>query len=75
MSEQERKLRERELDIPAASGAAFADAFQQAIASGQSVLQAENGKIYEVFPDGRRRFIKQIQQPTAVEPGTKVKIR
>jgi len=45
------------------------------LASGQTVLESENGFIYEVFPDGRRVPVKQIEAPTPVAPGSKITIR
>ena len=41
----------------------------------QSVLQSENGVIYEVFPDGTRLERKRIEPPTPVPAGTKIVIR
>ncbi len=67
MSEQD--IDQLESQFPAASGSAFAAAREHVLRSGQSVLQSENGAIYEVFPDGSRRFIKNIEPPTAVTPG------
>ena len=57
------------------SATAFTAARQQALAAGQSVLSAENGRIYRLFPDGRREFVKQIPPPRMVEPGTRIQIR
>lgn len=61
--------------LPRASGLAFAAARERVLASGQSLLQSEGGSIYEVFPDGRRRFVKAIEPPTTVVPGTKILLR
>jgi hypothetical protein len=73
MSDQD--IQKLESKFPAVSGSAFADARAGALASGQSVLQSEQGVIYEVFPDGTRRRVKQIEPPTPVAPGFKVNIR
>jgi hypothetical protein len=61
--------------FPAVSGSAFAEARERVLASGQSVLQSQDGLIYEVFPDGRREFVKKIEPPTTVEPGKMITIR
>ena len=45
------------------------------ITSGQSVLQSENGSLYEVFPDGRKVLLKRLEPQTPVIPGTTIKIR
>jgi hypothetical protein len=73
MSDQD--IQKLESKFPAVSGSAFADARAETLASGQSVLQSEQGVIYEVFPDGTRRRVKDIEPPTPVAPGFKVTIR
>jgi len=75
MSEQEINIVRLENEFPAISDLAFASARANALAAGQSVLQSEGGPIYEVFPDGRRIFVKQIEPPTQVQPGSKFIIR
>jgi hypothetical protein len=75
MSEQEINILRLENEFPAVSGTAFATTRANALAAGQSVLQSEDGFIYEVFPDGRRVFVKQIEPPTHVKPGSKFIIR
>ena len=54
------------------SSLAFSSARQQVLDSGQSVLQSEGDSIYEVFPDGRKVFVKNIEPPVPVVPGTKI---
>ena len=75
MPDQEIEIQRLENQFPPVSGSAFAAARQKVLASGQSVLQSENGFLYEVFPDGRKVRLKQIEAPTPVEPGTKLTIR
>ena len=75
MPDQEDEIVRLENAFPALSGSAFAAARAEALASGQSVLQSEQGVIYEVFPDGRRRRIKEIEPPTPTVPGSKITIR
>ncbi len=75
MSEPEKIIDELETKFPAMSGVAFATARKKALASGQSVLQSENGVIYEIFPDGTREERKRIEPPTPIPTGTKVAIR
>lgn len=70
MSDQEKEIERLESLFPPSSGVAFAAARQEVLASGQSVLQSEGGCIYEVFPDGRKKLVKQIEPPTTVTPGT-----
>jgi hypothetical protein len=64
-----------ETQIPELAQAAVTIAYWQALAAGHSVLEAHDGVIYEIFPDGGRRFVKQIEPPTPVEKGTKIHIR
>ena len=54
------------------SGVAFESARAQALESGQSVLQTERGKLYRIYPDGRKEFVKFVPDPVAVTPGQKV---
>jgi hypothetical protein len=62
MSDQD--LQELENELPRVSGSAFAAASERVLASGQSVLQSQDGVIYEVFPDGRKVEVKKIEPPT-----------
>jgi hypothetical protein len=73
MSDQD--IQQLESQFPAVSGSAFAVARENVLASGQSVLQSENGVIYEVFPDGRRVRVKKIEPPTSDVYGRKITIR
>jgi hypothetical protein len=73
MSDQDIQMLESR--FPAASGLAFAAARELVLASGQSVLQSQDGVIYELFPDGRRKAVKQIEPPIVVEPGKTISIR
>ncbi len=70
----EQQMEQLEREYPAASGAAFSKAYQQAVQTGLSVVVSENGAIFEVFPDGQRRFVKSITPPTPAEPGRKFTI-
>lgn len=74
MPDQESDILKLEDRFPSISGAAFAAARDRVLASGQSVLLSEQGVIYEVFPDGSRRRVKEIEPPVAVEPGQKIHI-
>jgi hypothetical protein len=68
MSDQE--IQELENQFPPVASSAFAAARERVLQSGQSVLQAENGVIYEVFPDGRRVERKKIEAPTRFAVGS-----
>jgi hypothetical protein len=73
MSDQD--IQKLESQFPTVSGSAFAEAREQVLASGQSVLQSEDGIIYEVFPDGRRVKVKKIEPPVQMASGSVFKIR
>ena len=75
MSDHERKVQDLERQFPSTSGVAFAAAREQALASGQSVLQSENGFLYEVFPGGRKVLVKQLESPMPVVAGSKFALR
>lgn len=75
MSGREKRMRRLESRFPAASGSAFSAAYHRTLASGQSVLQSDDGFVYEVFPDGGRRIVKRIEPPTPVPVRRKITIR
>ena len=64
-----------EAQLPAAAGIAFSNAYHQALGAGLSVMVADNGAIYEVFPDGHRRLIKKIAPPIPTQAGVKIKFK
>ena len=71
MSIQEEAIRYLEAHIPELAESAVTQAYWQALAAGSSVLESENGAIYEVFPDGTRKLVKTIEPPTPVPVGEK----
>lgn len=60
--------------LPELMATATKQAYWQTLASGQSVLVAEAGKLVEVFPDGTRTFIKAIAKPTVGVPQEKIRL-
>ncbi len=75
MTTSEKAMRYLEENIPELARSAITQAYWQALASGSSVLQTDNGVIVEVFPDGTRSFVKTIAPPTAVTMGEKRVLR
>lgn len=76
----EEKSREKALDflevqIPALSASAVTVAYWAALAAGHSVLEAEDGAVVEVFPDGTRRTVKRIAPGVPAVPGTQMSLR
>jgi len=71
MPDQEINIEELENSFPLESGTAFMEARAHVLASGLSVLQSEDGGIYQVFPDGHRVLIKEIAPPIPVVAGSK----
>lgn len=69
MPTSEKSMRFLEEHIPELAQSAVTQAYWQTLASGSSVLQSENGAIYEVFPDGTRKLIKTTPPPTVVAVG------
>jgi hypothetical protein len=63
-----------EAEFPPASGVAFSDARSNVMASGQNILESDNGVIYEVTPAGERKFFKEIDPPVDVTPGQKIEL-
>jgi hypothetical protein len=75
MAEQENNIEILENQFPAAAGPAFAAARGIILSAGHSVLESESGVLYEVFPDGSRRWVKEIEPPMSVVSGRKITIR
>ena len=67
----EKSVQFLETHIPELAQSAGTQAYWQTLASGNSVLQSDNGIIYEVFPDGTRTVVKNITPPTPVRIGEK----
>lgn len=61
--------------IPELADAAFKQAYWAALASGSSVLISEKGNLVEIFPDGKRKFIKCLPPSTPVIRGQRLEIR
>jgi hypothetical protein len=74
MSEQERIMQYLEEHIPELAESAVTQAYWQSLAAGNSVLESENGAIYERFPDGSSKMVKQIEPPTPVAIGARRKL-
>ncbi len=71
MNTPEQTMRFLEEHIPELAESAVTQAYWQALASGSSVLESDNGLIYEVFPDGTRKVVKAISRPSPVTLGEK----
>lgn len=65
----EAEIEKLEAVFTAAARGVFANAYEQAIQSGLSVVISIDDKIVEVFPDGKKRLIKMITPPTPCIPG------
>jgi hypothetical protein len=61
--------------IPELAEIAFKQAYWAALAAGCSVLMSENGNLVEIFPDGKRKFIKRLPPPTPVVRGQILEIK
>lgn len=59
--------------IPELAAAAITQAYWSALASGSTVLEADNGMLVEVYPDGTRKIIKPLPPRIKVTPGQKFK--
>ena len=75
MGLNEEALNYLEEHIPELAEVAFKQAYWAALASGSSVLMSEDGNLVEVFPDGKRKFIKKLPPSTPVTPGQKLEIQ
>ena len=61
---QDRVIDYLEEHIPELAESAVTQAYWQSLAAGNSVLESENGIIYERFPDGSSKMVKTIEPPT-----------
>lgn len=71
---------EKELDfleemIPTLANSATHKAYLDALSSGRSVIEAIDGSIYEIFPDGSKKFIKSIEKDVEVSDYEKIYIQ
>ncbi len=71
---------EKELDflenhIPSLASSAVQKAYIDALSSGNSVMEAIDGEIFEIFPDGTRKFIKAIFADIDVSKNKKIFIK
>ena len=73
MSDQD--IQKLESQFPPKAGSIFAAARKQALDAGLSVVESDNGIIYETFPDGHRKLVKKIDPPTTVVAGSICHIR
>ena len=70
----EEKIIELEDEFIVQSGSAFAQAYENAIASGHSVVIADNVSLFRVLSDGSREFVKDIEPLMPVKMGQKLQI-
>ncbi len=66
---------ELERKFAQSAGNCFAKARQKALDMGLSVVGSENNKLYETFPDGTRKFIKDLEPSIKCVPGTVIKLK
>jgi hypothetical protein len=64
-----------EAKFPSLSGIAFSQAYQETLNAGLSVYVSIEGFIYEITPEGKRRKIKDIDDPIPANPGTKISLK
>lgn len=75
MTERDAKIDFLEQQIPDLARAAVTQAYFAALAAGNDVMVVEDGAIYEISPDGTRRFIKAVEPSIPAEPGTRLVFR
>ena len=61
--------------IPMLAAMATKQAYERALAAGQSVLIADNGALVEISPDGSRRVIRQIAPNIPVKAGQVISLQ
>lgn len=63
----EQELNYLEQQIPILAEMATKQAYWQTLASGDKVMIAEEGKLFEVSPDGTKTFFKEIGKPVIMD--------
>jgi hypothetical protein len=72
----EKTLNFLESQIPSLSASAVNLAFFKALESGNSVLETVgDGKIYEIFPDGSKKFFKETPAYVPTQIGKKIMLK
>ena len=74
MNMTEESMRFLEEHIPDLADAAVKQAYWQALATGSSVLVSEEDALVEIFPDGTRKVLKQLEPQTAVTSGQRLEL-
>jgi len=62
------------MDIDSIAKLAFTNARNKALNANLSVLETDNGVLYEVFPNGNRIEVKKVPSPIKVKKGGKINI-
>lgn len=75
MALDEKSMTYLEQQIPELADVAIKQAYWHALASGSSVLVAENGILLEVFPDGTQKIIRHLMPSTPITADQKLIIR
>ena len=73
-SQDDTKIRRQETQIPRLAKVAGKKAFRRAVSSGQTVLAADQGVLYEVTREGRRP-VKKLTPAVKVKAGKVIKLR
>ena len=74
MNMTEESMRFLEEHIPDLADAAVKQAYWQALATGSSVLVSEEDALVEIFPDGNRKVLKQLEPQTEIIPGQRLEL-
>lgn len=75
MNSEEKTIEDLENEFPRLAAGAFLKAREQTLAAGYSVVEAEAGVVYEVFPNGTRKVVKRIEPPVTMPLGTTILLR
>lgn len=73
--DREKAIDYLESQFPALFEAAVRVAYWNTLAAGHSLLEAKDGFIYEVFPDGSRKVVQQIEPRIPVVKGQVIELR
>jgi len=58
--------------IPELANSAVKQAYLDTLSRGNSVLEAIDNKLYEIFPDGKKIFIKEVPKNIKIDASKRV---
>ena len=71
----EKEIQDLEEQIPYVAEVSAREAYSSTLALGHTVLIIEDGKLIQVFPDGNKVFIENVEPKIKIQKGIKFQIK